>query len=275
MRAQCLPSRVHVAGPKERSVALHARVAIAVQRIRPFVGAIELRTLPVHSVPHQARSNVQRIALVRPPAIHTERKNVSVLGPIATRLLLNRLLRIAWIMYGAVHFPRLDHHVKSNLEMLLMQLLEDRLWIRKNFLVELKFSVVGIPAGGTESGAQIDHGIARQLFFTKPAGFLQELLGAGERAMRLLIAKTPQGWQFGITRQSGVFRHDSPRVSRDNNKNVERKRRSGRDGMKAAFSAGEIERAERLMEKHRPAGSPDQPRNRNTAAMHSQLIAAL
>src|ERR1039457_2079333 len=130
MRAQRLPRGVHVARPKERSVALHARVAVAVQGIRPFVGTIELRPLPVHPVPHQARSNVQRIALVRPPAIHTERKNITVLPPIAARLLLDWLLRIAWIMHRAMHRSRFNKNVQRHLEMLMMQLLKDRFWIR-------------------------------------------------------------------------------------------------------------------------------------------------
>src|SRR5215471_1500968 len=70
MSLQSFPGRVHVAGPKKRSIALHSREAVAMQCVRAFVGAIELRPLPVHAIAGEARFDTEGIALVGPPAVH-------------------------------------------------------------------------------------------------------------------------------------------------------------------------------------------------------------
>ncbi len=55
VRLQRLPRRVDVARPEERAVALHAGVAVAMQRERPLVRAIQLRPFPVHADAREAR----------------------------------------------------------------------------------------------------------------------------------------------------------------------------------------------------------------------------
>src|SRR5947209_8389579 len=45
--------------------------------------------------------------------------------------------------------------------------------------------------------------------------------------------------------------------------------------MKFTFCAREVESTERLVNEHRPSGSTDDPGNRNTAAVSSELIPAL
>ena len=99
---------------------------------------------------------------------------------------------IARVANRTVHFSRLNHHVESNFEVLLVELIEDRLRIGKHFLIELELSVIGVPAGGTKAGPQIDQGVAGQLLLAKRAGFPQDFLAAGQRAMRLLIAEAPE-----------------------------------------------------------------------------------
>src|SRR5215472_13632305 len=47
--AQSFPRGVDIAGPEEGRVTLHARIAIAMQRVRPLVWPIELRSFVVHS----------------------------------------------------------------------------------------------------------------------------------------------------------------------------------------------------------------------------------
>src|SRR5262249_11360379 len=51
MRSQRLPGGIHIARPQEGGIALHTGMPVAMQRIWPFIGAIDLRTFPVHSVP--------------------------------------------------------------------------------------------------------------------------------------------------------------------------------------------------------------------------------
>src|SRR5437762_10021459 len=50
MSLQRLPGRVHISGPKERSITLHAGLAIAMQRKRSLVGTQLPRAFVIHSV---------------------------------------------------------------------------------------------------------------------------------------------------------------------------------------------------------------------------------
>src|SRR2546421_2159000 len=50
MSLQRLPGRVHISGPKERSITLHAGLAVAMQRERPFLRTQLPRAFVIHSV---------------------------------------------------------------------------------------------------------------------------------------------------------------------------------------------------------------------------------
>ena len=52
-------------------------------------------------------------------------------------------------------------------------------------------------------------------------------------------------------------------------------RRGGIERREFAFGAAEIERAERLMNEHRPSGGADDERDRHASAEGAQLISAL
>ena len=56
------------------------------QREGPLVGAIELVSVPVHAIAHQARGQVERVAFIRPPAVHAGSEHRAMHVPIAARL---------------------------------------------------------------------------------------------------------------------------------------------------------------------------------------------
>src|SRR5258707_406470 len=108
------------------------------KRVRPLVWTIDPRAIPVHAVTHQTGSDIERIPFIRPPAIYAERENFAVLRPITARLLFHRLLGFARIMDGTAHRARIDYHMQCNLEMIGMELSEDRARIGEYLFVELK-----------------------------------------------------------------------------------------------------------------------------------------
>src|SRR6266436_3944429 len=121
------------------------------QRVRPLVRPIDLRTLPIHPVASETRCDVERIAFVGPPAIHAQRENLAMYVPVATGLLVGGLRWIACIVHRAMQRASLDHDVRHNLEVLGVKLIEDRLGVRKDFPVELELAVVGVPTRWTEA----------------------------------------------------------------------------------------------------------------------------
>ena len=125
-------------------------------------------------------------------------------------------------MHRAVHRVCVDHHVQHNFEVLGMQLIEDRAWIGEDFLVEVKLAVVGVPARRAEAGAQVDHSVAGQLLFAKCFRFGKNLLAAGERTVRLLVAQAPQRRHFRKSRQPGIFGQDRGGFVRRHQENIER-----------------------------------------------------
>ncbi len=272
VRAQSFPRGIHVARPQKRRVPLHARVSIAMQRERPLIRPIQLWTLPIHAIARQARCDVQRIAFIRPPPVDAQRENRPMFVPITARLFFYRQFRIARIVNGAVHRARLDYHVQRDFEMLLMQLVENRLRIGKNFLVERELAVVRVPPGRAKAGAQINHRVARQFLLAECSSLFQNLFPARQRPMRLLISQAPQRRQFRQSSELAILTHNGRRIARNDQENIQRKcsRR-----LEAAFRAAEIECPERLMKIHRPPARADDPRNRHAAAMRAKLIPSL
>src|SRR5712691_418890 len=53
---------------------------------RTLIRTIKLRAFPIHSVANQPRRNVERIAFVRPPAVHPHGKVLAVRVPVAAGL---------------------------------------------------------------------------------------------------------------------------------------------------------------------------------------------
>src|SRR5947208_16908076 len=88
--------------------------------------------------------------------------------------------------------------------------------------------------------------------------------------MRLLITKAPQRRQFRMAREPHVFRQDGRGLTRTYKEDIQGQCIFWRGRLKCAFSSAEIERAEWLMNKHRPARSANDPRDGHTAAVRGR-----
>ena len=168
-----------------------------------------------------------------------------------------------------------NYCVKHNFEIIFVELVENFLGIRKDTGIPCERSVFCIPSRRTESGAQVNKSVTGQLLFTEGSAFRQHLLSAGQRAMRLLVTEAPQRRQFRMAREPQVFRHDGRGLTRTYKEDIQGQCIFWRGRLKCAFSSGEIERAEWLMNKHRPARSANDPRDRHTAAVRCQFVATL
>ena len=173
--------------------------------------------------------------------------------------------------------------MQHDLEMIVVQLLNHRVRIGEHLLVERELAVVGVPAGRAEAGAEVDHRLARQLLLAERLRLLQDLLAAGERAMRLLIAERPQGRHLRMAGEPRVLRHDHRRVAAADDEDVDRLRNPVDGGApsriaapdKAAFRSVQLERALRLMNEHGRSAGVHQPWHRHATAVGPQLITAL
>src|SRR5262249_25146402 len=195
---QRLPGGINITGPEERGIALHAGVTVAMECVGSLIRAIDLRPFPVHLVPNQTRCDVQRIALVGPPSIHSHREVLAVSVPVTASLLLVKLGRFAPVMYGSTELVGKDHGMKHHAEMIFVQLIDHGLRIRESTRVPCKGSVLRVPSRGTKARAQVDQGIAGQLLFTKGLDFGENFLATAQGAMRLLVAEPPSGRHLGV-----------------------------------------------------------------------------
>jgi hypothetical protein len=73
-----------------------------------------------------------------------------------------------------------------------MKLVDGLFGIGEDALVPGKGTVLGVPAGRTKSGAEIDERVARKLFLAKSLGFGNDFFVARQSAMRLLVAERPE-----------------------------------------------------------------------------------
>jgi hypothetical protein len=95
--------------------------------------------------------------------------------------------------------------VQNDVEMLRVQLAYQLLRVGKDSLVEDEGAVAGVPAGGAEAGAEVDHRVARQLLFAKGACLVQNLLTAVEGAVRLLKTERPARGQVRIAGEFSIL----------------------------------------------------------------------
>src|SRR5439155_24360030 len=101
-----------------------------------------------------------------------------------------------------------------------------------------------IPARRAETGAQINERLAGELLLAKGFRLFQDLLGAGERAVRLLIAESPERRHLRVACEPRVLGHEARRLSRADDEQVDRQRR-GAERIEAPLGAREVERAVR------------------------------
>ena len=77
--------------------------------------------------------------------------------------------------------------------------MEHFLGVGEHTRVPRERSVRGVPAGRTETGAQINQRVAGQPPLTECLCLGEYFLAASECAMRLLVAETPERGHFGVT----------------------------------------------------------------------------
>ena len=72
-----------------------------------------------------------------------------------------------------------------------------------------------------------------------------------------------------------VLGHDDGGLARSHDEEIERQRRGRSGRLEPALRAGEVERAEGLVDEHRPAARADQPGDGDASAVRAKLVAAL
>src|SRR5262249_3680275 len=219
----------------------------------------------------------EAITLIRPPSIDSVIEDGAVLGPVAARHEIVYTSRRTEAIYPSdqVAAFRFDDDVQNDPEMLVVEFTDRLLRIRKICWMPRELCIPRIPAGGSEAGTQINQRIARQFLFSEGPGDAHDLLGSAERSMRLHVTKRPKRRQLGIAGDAGVFGHDRRRVAGSHYEQIERQQFWRAELAVASRASSKVERAERLVNEHRPAICAHQPLDRNTSSMRSQLIAAL
>ena len=138
-----------------------------------------------------------------------------------------------------------------------------------------ELAVARVPSRRRELGAEVDQRVARQLLLAHRARDAEDLVGSVERAMRLLIAERPARRHLRQAGDARVLAHDDRRIASTRR----RTRRAAAPTQPAARSdlavPGEVERAVRLMDEHRPAVRADEPLDRRARAVRREAIAAL
>ena len=72
----------------------------------------------------------------------------------------------------------LEHDVQNDFEVISVQLIKSLHRVRKCARIPREFAVVGIPAVGTETGTEIDHGVAWQFLFAEQLRLRKNLRGS-------------------------------------------------------------------------------------------------
>src|SRR5262249_34273105 len=161
--AQCLPSGLHVSGPKEGSITLHSRSSVSMECEWTLVRTPQLRSFPIHLVPVAARRFVETITLIGPPPIDSGIEDGAVRGPVAA----NHEIFFIRRRTGAIYSPdqtaafRFDDDMQDDSEVLVVEFTDRLLRIRKICWMPRELSIPRVPTGGSEAGAQINQRIAR------------------------------------------------------------------------------------------------------------------
>ena len=202
LRGERVPGGERIAGP-EPTEALEPRITVPVQRKRPLVGCEVARAFPVHLVAFEPRIDVQTIALVWPPAIHAIAQKTFMLCPVADGVACS-LGCCSLVTEGAMEVSGRDH-VKDNLQVLIMQLLQLQRRMREDLLIEGEASMAAVPAGRGESCAEKDEGVDRQLLRAERLCLLENLRRRHHCPVGLLIAKRPEGRHLGEAGQRCIL----------------------------------------------------------------------
>ena len=174
-------------------------------------GPLQLGAFPVHPVSHQARLGGQSVAFVRPPPVHSQAEYFQMLVPIASRIIGGLAIGVT-ARNAAMQVLGWVDNVEDNSEVFRVQLTDDLFRVGEHSAIEGKRPVTCVPTRRTKTRAEVDEGITGQLLITKCPGFVQHFFTAHESAMRLEVAKGPDGRHMGKARQIGEFFHNLTRI---------------------------------------------------------------
>ena len=190
VRLQRLPGGVDIAGPEERGVALHAGVTVAMEREGRWLG----RSICGPSQYMRLRARREGISSGSPSSGHQPstpmREIFAVRVPIAARLgsSSKRASRTDRAPCRGVVSVQ-NHDVQHDAEMFACNSSSICWGSGKTARFHVKRAVVSVPAGRAKAGAEIDQCVAGQFLLAERFRFGEDLLAAGERAVRLLIAR--------------------------------------------------------------------------------------
>src|ERR1700722_1549215 len=152
-------------------------------------------------------------------------------------------------------------------EIFFVQFVQYFFGVGKYSSVPVKCSIFRIPTRRTKAGAQINHGVAGQFFLAEHLRLRNYFFTAGERAMRLLIAKSPQRWHLRKSGELCILAENNGWIRRSDQEEIDRQRGIVARRQKFALGSGKVEGAERLMKVNCPSRCAHNPGNGNAAAV--------
>jgi len=152
-----------------------------------------------------------------------------------------------------------------------MHLIEHGLGIGKYPRVEGEGAVPGVPPGGSEAGAEIDHRVAGKPFLAEGTHLFEDRVPAEESTVRLLIAESPERRQVRETAQLCKLPEQSCGLGFGSENKEDILRLGGGRGTKDAARAGEVEGALRMVKVEAPSRRADKPGNRRSVSIQELL----
>ena len=111
-------------------------------------------------------------------------------------------------MHRSREAPPLDDDMKHHAKVIGVQRIDHLLRLGKVRRMPGELSVPRVPSRGRELRAEVDERVARQLLFPHGSRDAENLIGPGERAVRLLITERPASGQLRQAGDARVFAHD-------------------------------------------------------------------
>src|SRR5215469_4893106 len=87
--------------------------------------------------------------------------------PVAACLGLVKAAQFTRVMHASSKLVRQNHRMQHHVEMLLMQFVHYFFRIGKHSRIPHERAVLGVPAGWTKPGTQVDQSVTRQLFLSE------------------------------------------------------------------------------------------------------------
>ena len=167
--------------------------------------------------------------------------------------------------------PLQRHDVQHHMKIFLMQFLDHggRV-VSENIRVELERVVSEIPARRAKARAQINHRVARQLFFAEGAHLGQIVRFRRKGAVRLHVTKRPFRRHHRRARQPHELAHGIRRLLRVHDKHIGAARNRASLRMEHALALAQIKIATRFRHEQRPSFRADQERNVNPRTIGQQ-----